>query len=63
MPSDPSPDDRVKDSPVGPGLITEWTDAGFPRVNGVAVSWCVLEDGRVFDPRGVMESQRRANAR
>lgn len=45
----------AKDSPVGPGKLTGWSAAGYPQVNGVAVAWLVLEDGRVFDPNGVMD--------
>lgn len=45
--------DAVKDSPTGAGTITDITDAGYPRVNHIAVAWLEREDGAVFDPRGV----------
>ena len=45
--------DAVKDSPTGPGTITDITDAGYPRVNHIAVAWLERDDGAVFDPRGV----------
>jgi hypothetical protein len=47
--------DAVKDSPTGPGTITDITDAGYPRVNHIAVAWLERDDGAVFDPRGVRE--------
>lgn len=40
--------DVVKDSPVGAGVVTSITDAGYPRVNDIAVAWCAFEDGSVF---------------
>jgi hypothetical protein len=40
--------DKVKESPVGTGEITGITQAGYPQVNHVAVSWLVLEDGTKF---------------
>lgn len=43
--------DRVADSPDGPGVITSFTERGYPRVNHVAVAWLRLEDGQVFDYR------------
>lgn len=39
-------------SPVGPGHITDISDAGYPKVNDVAVSWFKLENGFVFNPHG-----------
>lgn len=47
--------DAVKDSPNGPGTVTDITDAGYPRVNHVAVAWMERDDGAVFDPRGVRD--------
>jgi len=47
--------DKVVDSPVGCGQITDFTERGFPRVNHVAVAWLQLEDGRVFDPWGARQ--------
>lgn len=46
----------VIDSPVGPGTVTKFSDAGYPMVNGVSVAWCVFAFGpslRVFDPQRV----------
>ena len=42
--------DRVRESPVGPGVVTGFTPRGFPQVDHVAVAWLRLEDGRLFDP-------------
>jgi len=42
--------DKVKDSPIGSGIITGFTERGFPVVNHIAVSWLELESGRVFNP-------------
>lgn len=42
--------DPITDSPVGPGRITGFTDRGYPRVNGVAVVYCVRSDGAIYDP-------------
>jgi hypothetical protein len=47
--------DRVADSPVGPGVIDEFSDAGYPRVNGIAVTWLRLETGEVMDATGVYD--------
>lgn len=44
--------DTVAESPVGPGVITDITDAGYPRVNHVAVACLKRTDGVVFDPYG-----------
>ena len=44
--------DLVKDSPVGPGVITGMTEAGYPQVNHVAVAVLIREDGAVFNPHG-----------
>ena len=40
---------KVKDSPVGPGIITGHSLRGTPKVNGVGVAWLVLEDGQKWD--------------
>jgi hypothetical protein len=45
--------DAVKDSPNGCGTVTDITDAGYPRVNHIAVAWLERDDGAIFDPRGV----------
>lgn len=47
--------EAVADSPVGPGSITDFTDVGYPRVNGIAVSWLDCQDGTIFDPHGVRD--------
>lgn len=44
--------DAVEDSPVGPGTITDISEAGYPRVNHVAVGCLRRTDGVVFDPFG-----------
>ena len=44
--------DTVADSPVGPGVITGITEAGYPQVNHVAVARLKRTDGVVFDPYG-----------
>ena len=44
--------DPIKDSPVGPGTMTGITEAGYPQVNHVAVTWLEREDGAVYDPHG-----------
>lgn len=46
--------DVVVESPVGAGRVTEISDAGFPRVNHVAVAWVRLVDGTTFDPHGIV---------
>lgn len=47
--------DTVAASPVGAGTITNITDAGFPQVDHIAVSWLERTDGAVFDPFGVRD--------
>lgn len=42
--------DLILDSPIGPGTITGITEAGYPQVDLVAVSWCRRVDGAQFDP-------------
>lgn len=42
--------DTVADSPVGPGVVTGFTEVGYPLVNKVAVTWIKRTDGAVFDP-------------
>jgi hypothetical protein len=44
--------DTIADSPVGPGVITGVTEAGYPQVNHVAVGRLKRTDGVVLDPRG-----------
>jgi hypothetical protein len=44
--------DTVEDSPVGSGIITGITEAGYPQVNYVAVARLRRTDGAVFDPYG-----------
>lgn len=42
--------DTIADSPVGPGTISDVTDAGYPQVDGVAVVWVKRTDGILWDP-------------
>ena len=42
--------DPVEDSPVGPGVVTGFTERGYPQVNHVAVAWLRLTDGATYDP-------------
>lgn len=44
--------DTVADSGVGAGTITDFSEAGYPQVNGVSVAWLVRTDGAQFDPWG-----------
>lgn len=41
----PSVPPKVTDSPIGSGVLTGFSDAGYPRVNDVSVVWCELEGG------------------
>lgn len=45
--------DKVKESPVGPGTVTDITPAGYAVVDHVAVGWLVREDGLRYNPRGI----------
>lgn len=54
--------DPVKDSPQGAGTVTDITEAGYPRVNHVAVAWMERADGVIFDPRGVRDRHLAARA-
>ncbi len=47
--------DGVKDSPIGSGLVTGFSDAGYPQVDHVAVAWLERVDGKIFDPLGVRD--------
>lgn len=42
--------DPIHDSPVGSGSVTEFTERGYPKVNGIAVVWCSRPDGALYDP-------------
>lgn len=42
--------DSVSDSPVGDGVVTGFTDRGYPQVNHVAVLWLERPDGARYDP-------------
>jgi hypothetical protein len=42
--------ETVKDSPVGAGVFTDITEAGYPQVNHIAVTWMIMEDGEVYNP-------------
>jgi hypothetical protein len=54
--------DTVAESPVGPGTVTDITDAGYPRVNYVAVACLKRTDGAVFDPHGHYAKKEAINA-
>lgn len=47
--------ERVKDSPMGAGVLTGITERGMPQINHVAVAWIETEDGGIFDPFGVRD--------
>jgi hypothetical protein len=42
--------DKVKESPVGKGKITGFSERGFPMVNCITVAWCEFTNGETFDP-------------
>ena len=42
--------EKVKNSPMGAGIFTDVTDAGYPRVDHVAVTWMVMDDGEIYNP-------------
>lgn len=52
--------DPVSRSPVGAGVITGFTEAGYPQVNHVAVTWLERPDGARFDPLNRAGGSRRA---
>ena len=54
---------KVIESPVGSGVITDFTERGLPRVNDVAVAWLRLEDGTLFDPFRQYEKHKAENTR
>ena len=45
--------EMVKNSPVGAGIFTDITEAGYPRVNHVAVTWMVMDDDYIYNPLNV----------
>jgi hypothetical protein len=52
--------DKVVDSPVGPGIITEYTLNGYVSVNGKRTSWVKIEkEGQVylFDPKHIFRPE------
>ena len=49
--------DMIAESPVGPGVITGITEAGYPQVNHVAVVCLKRTDGVVFDPYGKYKNE------
>lgn len=51
--------DTVADSPVGAGVITGITEAGYPQVNHVAVARLKRTDGVVFDPYRSYEKEKK----
>lgn len=48
---------KVKNSPMGAGEITGFSQRGFPQVAHVTVAWLELENGDIFDPYDVMNKQ------
>ncbi len=54
--------DAVADSPVGAGKVTGITEAGYPQVNHVAVTWLKRPDGAVFDPHNRVGGSRSARS-
>ena len=53
----------VKYSGVGSGVITGFSDRGYPQVDGVTVSVLELEDGTIFNPHSLdMGEVRRLSA-
>lgn len=55
--------DQISESPVGAGEVTDFTPAGYARVNYVAVAWCRRPDGLTYDPLGKVGGSCVANAR
>lgn len=49
--------DRIIDSPVGSGVVTELTERGVPKVNDVAVAWCQRDDDAEFQPHARPSNQ------
>lgn len=47
--------DTVADSGMGAGVITGFTERGYPQVNNVACAWLIRTDGARFDPNGVAD--------
>ena len=45
--------DEVLNSPVGPGVITDYTHGSFPAVNGTLVAVLLRDDGVWFNWTGV----------
>lgn len=43
--------DTIAASPVGPGTLTGITQAGYPQVNHVAVTWIERTDGACWGNR------------
>lgn len=39
---------KITESPVGPGVLTDISDAGYPRVNHVAVTCLISESGFIY---------------
>jgi len=48
--------DTIKRSPVGAGVITGITEAGYPQVNHIAVTQLERTDGVIYAPHGLTES-------
>lgn len=47
-----NPGDTITDSPRGPGSFTGMSDAGYPRVDHITVTWVIREDGAFLDKLG-----------
>lgn len=50
--------DTIEDSPVGSGIITGFSERGYPQVNHITVARLRRTDGGVFDPQNSYEADR-----
>ena len=48
--------DTIASSPIGSGVITDMSDAGYPMVNHIAVSQLKRTDGVIWAPHGWKDS-------
>lgn len=53
-PTELSIGDTIETSPVGSGVITGFTERGYPQVNHIAVVRLMRTDGLTFDPTGTL---------
>lgn len=51
---------KIQDSPVGPGEFTDINDRGYPRVNHVAVTNMITEEGAIYGDYIEMTKKREA---